>query len=148
MNPYIFVLNQNDFNEALSNGGITMSGAISFEPFTYKATWVIPEEDVTAIKVTMQPGAEFTMERSGTHDEGSWASYLNIESDGELWHREDSRRSSDCDGPHESHYESDSDGLPYEPIDGSDYKPEFPWRSRDIGSRSYQRDVYAESMGY
>lgn len=93
--------------------------------------------------IKINPGQELNWATGGPCDEGYHIEYHNWEYDEDCIIRRYSSVGRDCDGPHEYHYDATVriDRLEAVEHDGI-VTPEW------VEADSWQRDVFAEQMGY
>ena len=90
------------------------------------------------VTLTLAAGESLSWHQFGYTDEGYSSTRELYEYDGAIVIRTTETRSRDCDGPHESYYQSAA------AIDSRDDNGRLLWRVVD----SRQRDVFAELMNY
>lgn len=100
------------------------------------------------VKITLRPGQKITLVEGGQTEEGYDTTYTDYTHEGPIIVRGTHRYARDCDGPFEWHYECTCIVQNLKSIelkcDDGDVIRSPGWKQVSC----YQRDYYAERMGY
>lgn len=143
LEPYVFTIGWSDFRKA----EMKWDGKVTFERKLYKPSFT--DSILETVIITLYPTGHTRLEigASAPTEEGHSYWGYEIDENGDVWEIEHTTGGSDCDGPSSHHTVETSDGKPYAETDAN-YHPEWPMRSRTLDHRGWQRDEFAERMGY